>query len=408
MQIPEVVSLGSDCTGLGTEVIAAELCGIPYKIIFGSEINPHVRHLHKLLHPTAPPLGVDCTQDVLRKPTVDLYVAGPPCQPWSAIGQQKGLKDFRGTVFYHVLEFVRVRQPRAVLIENVRGLLDRHADMLSDVLHMLKASGYCATWDILDTKDHGIPQSRPRLLIVGIRADSCAHTFKFPKKLKMKPSMDLFLHHGKPYDWDPLRLPPTNATARRNLQHARAKMVATGINPASAHTFIDVFASKKFASLNLKHCPCITASRSKAGGFYISHLNRMTYYLELGRLQGFPTDKLRTMLSSNGVKHSVVGHAIGNAISVNILMRILPRLLVAAGLVQQSAVRADVWKKTTKAQVTSMNILPDDIYYGELRASARQSGKKRCDRKCQCVISCIAVQARPVSCSDDAPCTAKP
>ena len=126
LPILEVVSLGSDCTGLGTEVIAAELCVIPYKIIFGSEINPHIRHLHKLLHPTAPPLGVDCTQDVLRKPKVDLYVAGPPCQPWSAIGQQKGLKDFRGTVFYHVLEFVRVRQPRAVLDRKSTRLNSSH------------------------------------------------------------------------------------------------------------------------------------------------------------------------------------------------------------------------------------------------------------------------------------------
>ena len=103
LPIPEVITMGSDCTGLGTELLAAELCGIRCKPVFGSELSPDVRRLHKVLHPTAPPLDVDCTKrDVTSTPEVDLYVAGPPCQPWSAMGQQRGLNDIRGTVFYHV------------------------------------------------------------------------------------------------------------------------------------------------------------------------------------------------------------------------------------------------------------------------------------------------------------------
>ncbi|MFM7984990.1 MAG: DNA cytosine methyltransferase, partial [Candidatus Fonsibacter sp.] len=150
----------------------------------------------------------------MSTPEVDLYVAGPPCQPWSAMGQQRGLNDIRGTVFYQVLHFVRQRPPRVAFIENVRGLLARHPCELFDVVQIIKESGYCVTWDIVNTAHHGIPQSRPRLCIVAIRADSCARTLKFPKKLNALPSVDLFLKRGKPRHGEPqlelLRLLPDN------------------------------------------------------------------------------------------------------------------------------------------------------------------------------------------------------
>ena len=87
----------------------------------------------------------------------------------------------------------------------------------------------------------------------------------------------------------------------------------------------------------------------------------MTYYLELGRLQGFPTDKLRMLLQVRQVEQTAVGKAIANSTSVDVLMRILPRLLAAAGLIQQR-VHADMWKTMTRAKLMSMETLPDDIY----------------------------------------------
>ena len=90
LPIPEVITMGSDCTGLGTELLAAELCGIRCKPVFGSELSPDVRRLHKLLHPTAPPLDVDCTKrEVTSTPEVDLYVAAPLANrgvPWASRG----------------------------------------------------------------------------------------------------------------------------------------------------------------------------------------------------------------------------------------------------------------------------------------------------------------------------------
>jgi hypothetical protein len=147
---------------------------------------------------------------------------------------------------------------------------------------------------------------------------------------------------------------------------ATESLAAKGIDPAKVSTFVDVFASSTFANCKARVCPCITASRSKAGGFYVTTLKRMTYYRELGGLQGFPMKTLHKLLTCHRVKKNTIGHAIGNAISVNVLMRLLPRLLVvaAARLVQPAvAARSDPWKRLTKTQLRSMETLPDDLYH---------------------------------------------
>jgi hypothetical protein len=145
---------------------------------------------------------------------------------------------------------------------------------------------------------------------------------------------------------------------------ATESLAAKGIDPAKVSTFVDVFASSTFANCKARVCPCITASRSKAGGFYVTTLKRMTYYRELGGLQGFPMKTLHKLLTCHRVKKNTIGHAIGNAISVNVLMRLLPRLLVAAGLVHPAvAACSDPWKRLTKTQLRSMETLPDDLYH---------------------------------------------
>ena len=70
------------------------------------------------------------------------------------------------------------------------------------------------------------------------------------------------------------------------------------------------------------------------------------------------------LLTCHRVKQNTIGHAIGNTIGVNVLMRLLPRLLVAAGLVHPAvAACSDPWKRLTKTQLRSMETLPDDLYH---------------------------------------------
>jgi hypothetical protein len=95
----------------------------------------------------------------------------------------------------------------------------------------------------------------------------------------------------------------------------------------------------------------------------ISNASDALDYQELGGLQGSPMKKLHKLLTCHRVKQNTMGHAIGNTISVNVLMRLLPRLLVAAARLVQPAVaaRSDPWKRLTKTQLRSMETLPDDL-----------------------------------------------
>ena len=106
------------------------------------------------------------------------------------------------------------------------------------------------------------------------------------------------------------------------------------------------------------------ASRGKVGGYYISNQRRMTSIQEMGRLQGFPT-KLTDTLLQRGAKPALLGHAYGNAMSVNVLMRIIPRVAWAAGLLGDTGMVGDVWKrmKKTKNDFWSKCELPEAVLF---------------------------------------------
>lgn len=187
---------------------------------------------------------------------------------------------------------------------------------------------------------------------------------------------------GRRSSFSERRWVPNNATAQRNLKSAKAELEAKGISLGKT-TLVDVFASSRFTNWKCNGCPCIAASRGKSGGFYITTLKRMTSYEELGRLQGFPTDIVRSLLdlakvSAPGRQRltpNLVGHAIGNAISVNMLMRLLPRILVAAGLATPETLRLDPWKPLTRSMLKSFQVMPDDLYNADKRASASAAGR---------------------------------
>ena len=350
------VRIGSDCTGLGTEAIALKLGGIAATHVFGSEINKATRKIYREVHGTS---GAPVHHDVLGRkaaPSCDLYVAGPPCQAWSGKGKGQGLDDLagRGLVFYGCLQYIRERRPRAVVLENVVGLKSRHPGEFLDILSIIEGLQYHVTWSVMDAVQHGLPQRRPRIYIVVIKTRSCAHAFSFPQALHVKPKIEKFL------DNTPLReYRPGNKTSARNLDKARATLKQKGVD-AEATALVDVFAAKNFENLGVGVSPCITASRAKAGGFLINNQHRMTTTYELGRLQGFTTAMVDKMVAASGVDSADVRTAIGNAMSVNVLVRLLPRVAYAAGLLADKP--KDMWKHLTSKGASRCKVLPDDIY----------------------------------------------
>ena len=113
---------------------------------------------------------------------VDLGAGGVPCPPFSQAGKQLGAQDERD-LFPAMIELVRVVRPRAVMIENVRGLLDPKFDQYrQQVTERMAALGYSLQWRLLQASDFGVPQLRPRVVAVGMRDDAGA-PFEYPSPL---------------------------------------------------------------------------------------------------------------------------------------------------------------------------------------------------------------------------------
>lgn len=119
-------------------------------------------------------------------PDFDILCAGFPCQPFSAAGLKKGFEDTRGTLFFDIARIIKIKQPKAILLENVRGLLNHDNGKTFKVIEKtIENLGYNFHYKILKACDYGVPQLRPRLYMVGIRKD-IKDTFEFPDSVPLK------------------------------------------------------------------------------------------------------------------------------------------------------------------------------------------------------------------------------
>lgn len=122
-------------------------------------------------------------------PDFDILLAGFPCQAFSIAGHKRGFDDIRGTLFFYVADILRVKQPVAFLLENVKHLLShdkgRTIQVIKDVLK--KDLGYNIHVSVLNAKDFGVPQNRERVFIVGFKENL---KFEFPKPLKIDVKLE--------------------------------------------------------------------------------------------------------------------------------------------------------------------------------------------------------------------------
>jgi DNA (cytosine-5)-methyltransferase 1 len=122
-------------------------------------------------------------------PDFDILCAGFPCQPFSQAGFKKGFADIRGTLFFDIAEIIRVKKPKAFFLENVRGLYTHDEGRTFETIKMTLTEdlGYTFHHAIVKASDHGLPQHRPRLFMVGFRDHNT--DFEFPKKRNLKFNM---------------------------------------------------------------------------------------------------------------------------------------------------------------------------------------------------------------------------
>lgn len=101
-------------------------------------------------------------------PEADCYCGGFPCQSFSVAGKRGGFEDTRGTLFFEIMRLARIRKPKCLFLENVKGLLSHNGGRtFGTILSVMGECGYDAEWQVLNSKNFGVPQNRERVFIIG-------------------------------------------------------------------------------------------------------------------------------------------------------------------------------------------------------------------------------------------------
>lgn len=175
------------CAGAGGQALGLELAGFEHEALV--EIDPHCCATLRVNRP-----NWNVFQDDLRRfkeeahkyQGVDLVAGGLPCPPFSVAGKQLGDKDERN-LFPDALDIIDAIRPRAVMIENVRGFLDAvFFDYREGLKKQLKKLGYVTDWRLLNASHFGVPQLRPRVVIVAIR-EGLTNGFEWPEEQHKNP-----------------------------------------------------------------------------------------------------------------------------------------------------------------------------------------------------------------------------
>lgn len=140
--------------------------------VFASEIDKFASQAYQTLYGDDHLYGDITKINEKDIPNHDLIVAGIPCQAFSVAGKRLGFDDTRGTLFFDVARIAKEKQPKSVIIENVKGLVNHDKGRTLDVMiETLNEIGYVVDFDILNSKYFGVPQNRERIFIVAIRED---------------------------------------------------------------------------------------------------------------------------------------------------------------------------------------------------------------------------------------------
>ncbi|MBX8573269.1 DNA cytosine methyltransferase [Pseudomonas cichorii] len=158
------------CAGAGGQALGLEQAGFDHLNLV--EIEPSACATLQLNRPNWVVKECDVREySAIGFHGIDLLAGGVPCPPFSKAGKQLGDADERD-LFPDALRLVDECRPRAVMLENVKGLLDpKFAEYRKKIVEELKKHGYFAEWKLLNAKDYGVPQLRPRAILIALRPD---------------------------------------------------------------------------------------------------------------------------------------------------------------------------------------------------------------------------------------------
>ena len=284
------------CAGAGGQALGLEMAGFSHQVLVEYE-----KEYCDCLKKNRPLWNVKC-MDVRQfdgqpyKGKIDLLAGGVPCPPFSIAGKQLGADDERD-LFPQMLRLVEEIDPKVVMIENVRGFLGKLFDNYrNSIIVHLNQLGYNVHLRLLNASDYGVPQLRPRAIIIGVRTDIYdLFTFPQPKPMQMKSVGDTLYDLMSANGWH---------GAERRLAKAE-KIAPTLVGGSKRHGGPDLGptrAREAWAKMGIDG----RGIANEAPPANFEGMPRLTPRM-MARLQGFPDDW------QFGVRKTTACRMIGNA-----------------------------------------------------------------------------------------------
>ena len=241
-------------------------------------------------------------------PNFDILLGGFPCQPFSVAGHRLGFSDTRGTLFFDVARIIKEKQPKAFLLENVKGLLSHDkGKTFNTILSVLENDlNYKVYYNVLNAKDFGVPQNRERIILVGFINHNV--NFEFPKPFDIPTKVGDILEECVDNKY-------TISDKMWNYQQERK-----AIQKAKGNGF-----GYSLFNKNSPYTSTISARYYKDGAeIYIEQENKNPRRLtprEAARLQGFP-DSFKIVVSDNQAYKQF-----GNSVPTKMIEAVAEKLL---------------------------------------------------------------------------------
>lgn len=189
------IRLGSLFSGIGAIEHALKRLNVKSEIQFASDIDPNCKKSYFANYDITEDKWFDDVHKLNAKPhryKVDLLVGGAPCQAFSLVGKRRGFDDTRGTLFREFARIVQECKPKVFIFENVRGMLSHDNGVTWDVIRKTFEEDlkYHISFQVLNSRNYGIPQNRERLFCIGFRRKT---DFIFPEPITLEYKMYDFL-----------------------------------------------------------------------------------------------------------------------------------------------------------------------------------------------------------------------
>lgn len=307
-------------SGIGGFRIALELVG--GKCVFSSEIDKAAQQTYQNNFGKKP--HGDITQiEAHDIPKHDILIGGFPCQAFSIAGKRQGFEDTRGTLFFDVARILKEKQPKAFILENVRGLVSHNkGKTLKTIMEVLDNVGYTTNYRCLNAKNYGVPQNRDRWYCIGFRKDldvdfdgHQVNAYQFPKARPLTITLKDIIEPKV------LKQYGISATALSHMKnHYKLKRLSL---LEDRYTLAYEIRRSRCSFSQHVYSPCLTAKMGTGGNNIpvIFELERKLTERECLRIMGFPKWFQIEQLKQSSYKQ------IGNSVAIPVVEQLAKELI---------------------------------------------------------------------------------